>query len=97
VLALAETVCGCTRVYRQNGQPGWLTTSVSRPAVLGRLSAARVEEPKRFMSLKLLAECRTFVRLPNGSTGARAGTHDDRVMAMAIGLAVRDELLTGKG
>jgi hypothetical protein len=97
VLALAETVCGCTRVYRQNGQPGWLTTSVSRPAVLGRLSAALVEEPKRFMSLKLLAECRTFVRLPNGSTGARAGTHDDRVMAMAIGLAVRDELLTGKG
>jgi hypothetical protein len=47
------------------------------------------------MSLKLLAECRTFVRLSNGSTGARAGTHDDRVMAMAIGLAARDELLTG--
>jgi hypothetical protein len=95
VLALAETVCGYGKLYRQNGQPGWLTTSVSRPAVLGRLSAALVEEPKRFMSLKLLAECRTFVRLPNGSTGAKAGTHDDRVMAMAIGLAARDELLTG--
>jgi hypothetical protein len=94
VLALAETVCGYSKLYRQNGQPGWLTTSVSRPAVLGRLSAALVEEPGRFMSLKLLAECRTFVRLPNGSTGARAGTHDDRVMAMAIGLAARDELLT---
>jgi len=95
VLALAETVCGYGKVYRQNGQPGWLTTSVSRPAVLGRLGAALVEEPRRFMSVKLLAECRTFVRLPNGSTGARAGLHDDRVMAMAIGLAARDELLTG--
>jgi hypothetical protein len=59
------------------------------------LGAALVEEPRRFMSVKLLAECRTFVRLPNGSTGARAGLHDDRVMAMAIGLAARDELLTG--
>ena len=95
VLALAETVCGYTKIYRQGGQPGWLTTSVSRPAVLGRLGAALVEEPRHFMSLKLLAECRTFVRLSNGSTGARAGTHDDRVMAMAIGLAARDELLTG--
>jgi hypothetical protein len=55
-----------------------------------------VEEPKRFMSLRLLDECRTFVRLPNGSTGARAGTHDDRVMAMAIGLAARAELLTAE-
>jgi hypothetical protein len=94
VLALAETVCGYTKIYRQNGQAGWLTTSVSRPAVLGRLSAALVDEPQRFMSKKLLAECRTFVRLPNGSSGARPGTHDDRVMAMAIGLAARDELLT---
>jgi hypothetical protein len=94
VLALAETVCGYLKLYRQNGQAGWLTTSVSRPAVLGRLGAALVEEPNRFMSLRLLAECRTFVRLPNGSTGARSGTHDDRVMAMAIGLAARDELLT---
>jgi hypothetical protein len=63
--------------------------------VLGRLGAALVEEPNRFMGRKLLAECRTFVRLPNGGTGARAGTHDDRVMAMAIGLAARDELLAG--
>ena len=48
VLALAETVCGYERIYRQGGQAGWLTTSVSRPAVLGRLDAALVEEPERF-------------------------------------------------
>jgi len=93
VLALAETACGYARIYRQRGQPGWLTTSVSRPAVLGHLGAALVEHPDRFMSRQLLAECRSFVRLANGSSGARAGTHDDRVMAMAVGLGARAELL----
>ena len=34
--------------------------------------------------------------LPNGRTGARAGTHDDRVMAMAIGLGARAELMGRK-
>jgi hypothetical protein len=56
----------------QNGQPGWLTTSVSRPAVLGQLGAALVEQPERFMSRRLLGECRSFVRLPNGRTRERA-------------------------
>jgi hypothetical protein len=93
VLALAETVCQYSRIYRQSGQAGWLTTSLSRPAVISRLDAALVEQPERFMSRKLLAECRSFVRLTNGGTGARSGTHDDRVMAMAIGLAARAELL----
>jgi hypothetical protein len=54
--------------------------------------AALVEQPERFQSRKLLGECRSFVRLPNGATGARAGTHDDRVMAMAIGLGARAEI-----
>jgi hypothetical protein len=48
------------------------------------------------MSERLLGECRSFIRLPNGRTGARAGTHDDRVMAMAIGLGARAELLGRK-
>jgi len=93
VLALVEAVCKYQRVYRQGGQPGWLTTSLSRPAMLGRLDAALVEEPERFLSRRLLGECRSFVRMTNGSTGARAGEHDDRVMAMAIGLAAREELM----
>ncbi len=93
VLALAETVCAYKRIYRQGGQAGWLTTSISRPAVLSRLGAGLVEGPECFMSRRLLGECRSFVRLPNGGTGARTGTHDDRVMAMAIGLGARAELM----
>jgi hypothetical protein len=95
VLALIETVCGYGRVYHQGGQPGWLTTSMSRPAALGRLGAGLVEQPERFQSRRLLAECRSFVRLPDGRSGARPGTHDDRVMAMAIGLGARAEVLEG--
>jgi hypothetical protein len=97
ILALIETACGYERVYRQGGQAGWLTTSVSRPAALGRLDAGLVERPDCFQSRKLLAECRSFVRLPDGGSGARPGTHDDRVMAMAIGLGARAELLGKSG
>jgi hypothetical protein len=97
ILALLESVCKYSRIYRQGGQPGWLTTSLSRPAALGRLDAALVEQPERFQSKRLLGECRSFVRLPDGRSGARAGTHDDRVMAMAIGLAARAEMLEKRG
>jgi hypothetical protein len=69
---------------------------LSRPAILGRLDAGLVDQPQCFMSRKLLGECRSFVRLADGRTGARAGTHDDRVMAMAIALGARAELLEGK-
>ena len=94
VLALAETVCKYAPIYRRSGQSGWLTTSLSRPAVLGQLGAGLVEQPERFQSRKLLGECRSFVRMTNGNSGARAGTHDDRVMAMAIGLGARAELVS---
>jgi hypothetical protein len=96
VLALIENVCHCVRVYHQCGQSGWPTTSVSRPAAIGEMNAGLIEQPDHFMSRRLLAECRSFVRQPDGSMGARAGTHDDRVMAMAIGLAARAELLVAR-
>lgn len=90
-LAHLETSCRYANLYRSNGQTGWLTTSVSRPAALARLDAALVEAPHLFLSRKLLAECRTFVRGPNGSAAAASGAHDDRVMAMAIALSARAE------
>ena len=93
VLWLLESVCHYPHIYRQNGQMGWLTNSITRPAAIGRLNAALVEGPDLFMSRRLLAQCRSFVRLPDGSTGARPGTHDDLVMAMAIGIAVKTELM----
>jgi hypothetical protein len=93
VLAYLKSVCHYLRVHEQAGQEGWLTSSLSRPAMIGRLGAALVERPNVFQSRRLLKECRGFVRLRNGKTGAQSGAHDDCVMAMAIALSAREELL----
>ena len=69
------------QVFMQKGQDGWLTSAVSRPAMIENLAAALVEEPRLFRSPRLLGECRTFVRYADGNTGAAQGTHDDCVMA----------------
>jgi hypothetical protein len=89
---------GYIRIYRgADGLPGYLTSSVSKPQMLAALSLALVEEPGLFQSRELLAECRSFVRLRNGGLGAQYGAHDDRVMAMAVGLAGRGEILGRQG
>jgi len=93
VLAYLKSVCHYPRVLKREGQEGWLTSSLSRPAMIGRLAAALVERPNIFQSRRLLKECRSFVRQRNGTSGAQSGEHDDCVMAMAIALSAREELL----
>jgi hypothetical protein len=77
------------RVFVQKGQDGWLTSAVTRPAMIENLASALTEEPMLFRSPRLLGECRTFVRFADGNTGAAPGTHDDCVMALAIAWAAR--------
>jgi len=91
VLAYLSTVERYERVYRQMGQAGWLTTAASKPYMVSGLGALLVERPQMFMSKRLLAECRTFVRGEYGRTGAASGAHDDLVMSMALAQAVRAE------
>lgn len=91
VLAYLMTVERYPRLYEQNGQSGWLTSAISRPAMIEQLGAALSATSGIFSSSRLLAECRTFVRQRDGSTGAAAGVHDDCVMAMAMALQVRAE------
>jgi hypothetical protein len=80
---------GYPNLYEQDGKDGWLTSAVSRPAMIENLAAALASAPQLFQSPRLLSEFRTFVRHADGSCGALAGTHDDCVMAMAIAWAVR--------
>ena len=80
-------------VYETNGQPGWLTNGVNKPAMTAGLDALLAQKPELFRSRRLLEECRTFVTRKNGRSGAAPGAHDDLVMAMAIAQAVRAELL----
>jgi hypothetical protein len=77
------------RVFVQKKKDGWMTSAVSRPAMIENLATVLMEEPRLFRSLRLLNECRTFVRDADGNTGAAAGTHDDCVIALAIAWAVR--------
>ncbi len=76
-------------IYKDDGQDGWLTSAISRPAMIENFADVLISDPKLFRSRRLLGECRTFVRYPDGNSRAAAGTHDDRVMAMAIALGVR--------
>ena len=96
VLALLETRPG-VRLYRQGGQTGWLTSAASKPEMIARLGTLLQQTPERFLSRRLLAECRTFVADEHGRAGAVAGAHDDLVMAMALGQAVRAEELAKAG
>ena len=96
VLAYLHGVCRYARIYQQDGQDGWLTSSLSRPRMIGELGSALVETPGIFSSERLLKECRGFVRLRNGRTEAQAGSHDDCVMAMAIALSARAEMRAGR-
>ncbi len=95
VLAYLHTVSKYSRIYAQDGQDGWLTSSVARSRTLADMAAALVDTPTIFFSKRLLQECRSFVRLRHGKVGANAGAHDDCVMAMAIALAVREEVQRG--
>jgi Terminase RNaseH-like domain len=83
---------GCGSVYREGEQDGWLTSAVSRPAMIESLAAVLAEAPGLFSSPRLLNECRTFVRHADGGSAAMAGAHDDCVMAMAIALAARERV-----
>jgi len=75
----------CGNLYKD----GWLTSAVTRPAMIENLAEVLATQPDLLRSRKLLNECRTFVRHADGSAAAAAGTHDDCVMSMAIALAVR--------
>jgi hypothetical protein len=78
-------------LYCDGEKPGWLTHAVSKPEMIAGLDQLLVDRPGLFRSRRLLEECRTFVELSNGGSGAASGAHDDLVIAMAIAHAVRKE------
>ncbi len=96
VLAHLRTM-GYTNLLVEGGQDGWLTSAVSRPAMIENMAAVLATAPGLFSSVRLLNECRTFVRHADGSSAAMAGAHDDCVMAMAIALAARARVAGERG
>jgi len=82
---------GYENIYQQGGQEGWLTSVVTRPAMIENLAAVLMAQPELFHSPRLLGELKTFVRHADGHGAAAEGAHDDCVMAIAIALGVRRE------
>lgn len=82
-------------LYERNGILGWPTDLNSRPVMIERVGMVISSGQELFQSERLLRECRTFIRHRNGKSAAAAGCHDDCLMAMAIALSVRGELLEG--
>ncbi len=93
VLAYLDATERYAKVWAgRDGVAGWLTTAGSKPGMVSRMGALLVESPEVFFSKRLLGECRTYVAFEGGRTGAVAGAHDDCLMAMAVGQAVRAEM-----
>jgi hypothetical protein len=95
VLAYVATVERYERVYAQGGETGWLTSAASKPEMIAQLGAVVERASERLQSRRLLAECRTFVAGEGGRMAAARGAHDDLVMAMAMAVVVRAEMLVG--
>jgi hypothetical protein len=93
VLAYLATADRYERVWRDGAEAGWLTTAASKPEMIARLGTLLEQSPERFMSRRLLGECRTFVSNERGRSAAASGAHDDLVMAMAVAQAVRAVML----
>jgi hypothetical protein len=92
VLAYLQMAEHYHHLYQKGSHLGWLTSALTRPPMIENLGAVLAVAPELFSGRRLLEECRTFVRRPEGSAGALSGANDDCVLAMAIALAVRSEL-----
>lgn len=71
-----------------DGRPGWLTTAQSKTLAIAGLATALRDQLVRIRTQATLDELQIYRVLPNGGTSAPPGYHDDRVMALAIALAV---------
>lgn len=80
------------RLFATEKRVGWYMSQLNRPPLIARLGAIFTECPELFKSHGLLREMRSFVNLPSGKQAAAAGAFDDRVMAMGIALAVREQV-----
>ena len=70
---------------------GFKTTSVTRPVIIANLVRITRETPELLNDSETLTEMLTFVRNASGRAEAKAGAHDDLVMALAIAYRIREQ------
>ena len=77
------------------GKPGFHTNRATKQMVVTRMIAAVRDGVLAERDAGAVEEMAVYQRLPNGGYGARAGFHDDRVMARAIALQAVAEMREG--
>jgi hypothetical protein len=92
--ALRETPGEVGLAYGLDGKLGWLTNAQSKPIAIDGLAVALRDELTTIHTQATLDELAIYRILANGATGAPSGYHDDRVMALAIAIAVAERLST---
>ena len=91
------------RIYRQRDPDsgrlgerwGFLTTARSKPLAVNALARYIREDSARLKDKGLIRECMDYTYDEKGHSNARAGAHDDRVMAMAIAVYSAEDV--GRG
>jgi hypothetical protein len=72
--------------HGHDDRPGWLSDVKHKPQSIDAVNEALRDDAIVIRSEATLAEMRIYERKDNGKTGAPEGMHDDRVMALAVGL-----------
>jgi hypothetical protein len=70
-----------------DGYHGWLTNLQSKPLMIDGLAEALRDRAVTVRTAVALSELHVYSVLKDGRTGAAPGSHDDFVMAWAVGLA----------
>lgn len=94
-LKYVDTLRQITNKYRAEEKklkPGFSTTMKTRPLVISKIEQSFREKMIVIQSQRTLSECWTFVWHGNKAE-ARGGYNDDLLMALGIGLWVRDTAL----
>lgn len=73
----------------EDSKYGWPTNAKTKPVMIDNLEEAIRLGHMKICDAALVDECLTFQYNDRGSAEAQTGKHDDRVMAAAIGWAVR--------
>lgn len=71
---------------------GWRTTQGTRGILVSGVQEAVNDRSLRSDSVEFWDECLSFKRNTKGKPEAESGRHDDRVMAMAIAVEMRDHM-----
>lgn len=70
---------------------GFNTNTATRPVIIAELVKFVEENIEKIHCQNTLKQMLTFIKRPDGKKAADNGYHDDRVMSLAITLAIRDQ------